>query len=183
MLEQLLANHRPRTEEERADLARMVEVADGPDPWTRASALHCTASAFIVDGAGRVLLRWHERQQAWIQVGGHGDPGETDALAIALREGAEETGLDDLRPLPAAAGTGPAGPVHVVIVPVPAAKGEPAHEHADIRFVLRTDSPDRIRPEDDRAELRWLSFDEARRLTTEANVRESLDRVETAVAG
>jgi 8-oxo-dGTP pyrophosphatase MutT (NUDIX family) len=36
----------------------------------------------------------------WLQVGGHGDPGEGDPLAIALREAAEETGLSDLVPWP-----------------------------------------------------------------------------------
>ena len=49
-----------------------------------------------------VLLRWHERQQAWLQVGGHGDPGEVDPFAIALREAEEETGLADLDVWPAA---------------------------------------------------------------------------------
>src|SRR5580704_16026023 len=98
----LLAGYQPQGEPEARDLARIQHVLEtGPDPWSRATALHLTASALIVHPAtGRVLLRWHQRQQAWLQVGGHGDPGEVDPLAVALREGAEETGLADLVPWP-----------------------------------------------------------------------------------
>ena len=47
-------------------------------------------------------------------------------------EAAEETGLEDLVAWPSAE------ILHVVAVPVPAGKGEPAHEHADVRYVLAT---------------------------------------------
>ena len=122
--------------------------------------------------SGRVLLRWHPRQQAWLQVGGHGDPGEDDPLAIAEREAAEETGLADLAPWP--------GPQirHVVIVAVPAARADPAHEHADVRFFLATSTPDAIVPEGPDAPLRWLTVPEALELTTEVTLRETLNRAE-----
>jgi 8-oxo-dGTP pyrophosphatase MutT (NUDIX family) len=169
----LLAGYQPQGEPEAHDLARIQRILDTePDPWSRATALHLTASALILHPAtGRVLLRWHQRQQAWLQVGGHGDPGEADPLAVALREGAEETGLADLVPWPDRALR------HAVIVPVPAGRGEPAHEHADLRFVLATGSPGDVRPETADAPLRWLSTAEAARLTSEPNLRESLARL------
>ena len=120
----------------------------------------------------RVLLRWHQRQRAWLQVGGHGDPGEQDALAIGRREAAEETGLADLVSWPDEA------ILHVVIVPVPAGRGEPAHEHGDVRFLLATDAPDAVRAENPDAALRWLTVPEAAKLTSEANLRESLRRLQ-----
>jgi 8-oxo-dGTP pyrophosphatase MutT (NUDIX family) len=135
--------------------------------------MHVTASAVVVHpDSGRVLLRWHKRQQAWLQVGGHGDPGETDALAIAVREACEETGLADLVPWP------DEDLRHVVIVSVPASTKEPAHEHADVRFVLATRTPDLAREENPQAPLRWLSLNEAYDLTPQANLRETLFRVE-----
>ena len=177
----LLAGYEPRTGTEAVDRARAREVLAGSpvdplveiNPWDRALPLHATASALIVHPDSlRVLLRWHARQQSWLQVGGHGDPGETDPLAIALREGREETGLGDLRPWP------DERLLHVVVVAVPAKGDEPAHEHADLRFVLATDRPGAARPERPDAPLRWLTFANARALTTEANLRETLDRAE-----
>ena len=167
----LLDRFQPRDEAEAADVARIRELAEHTeDPWARANPLHLTASALIVHPAtGRVLLRWHQRQQAWLQVGGHGDPGESDPVAVALREGEEETGLTDLAAWP--------GIVHVVIVPVNAKGDEPAHEHADVRFVLATGTPEMARPEKPDAPLRWVGVAEALELTSEANLRETIGRV------
>jgi 8-oxo-dGTP pyrophosphatase MutT (NUDIX family) len=151
----------------------------GGDPWSRATPLHVTGSALVVHPrSGRVLLRWHDRQQAWLQVGGHGDPGEEDPFAVALREGIEETGLADLRPWP---GEEPSL-VHLVVVPVPAGKGEPAHEHADLRYLLATDRPDDAAPESPGARLRWLTLDEADALVSEDNLRVTLAKVRQQLA-
>ena len=92
-------------------------------------------------------------------------------MAVALREGREETGLTDLEPWPDAALR------HVVVVPVPANDVEPAHEHADLRFVLETQRQDAARPERQTAKLRWLSIEDALWLTHEENVRETIRRV------
>jgi 8-oxo-dGTP pyrophosphatase MutT (NUDIX family) len=173
-LARLLDRYRPQGEAETADVGRVRALAEAAsDPWRRELPLHATASALIVHPpTGRVLLRWHQRQQAWLQVGGHGDPGESDPLAIARREAGEETGLADLAPWPDAEIR------QVVIVDVPAGKGEPAHEHADIRYFMATQAPDTARAENEDAPLRWLSLTAARRATSEANLREALARVE-----
>ena len=175
----LLRRYRPQGQAEAADLERVLRLAQtADDPWDRSSPLHLTASALIVNPPSRrVLLRWHERQQAWLQVGGHGDPGESDPLEIALREAAEETGLADLAPWPDGALR------HIVIVPVPAGRGEPAHEHADLRFFLATGDPDAARPENPGAPLRWLSPREAREVVAEDNVGETLARAARLLAG
>ena len=69
-------------------------------------------------------------------------------------------------------------PVHLVIVPVPAGKGEPPHEHADLRYVLATSTPDAATPETPSAPMQWVTFEEARALTGEDNLRGTLRRVE-----
>jgi len=165
---------RPQTPEEAADVER-GRVLLGGDAFSRSTPFHVTGSALVVHPpTGRVLLRWHDRQQAWLQVGGHADPGEVDPYATALREGEEETGLTDLRPWP---GPEPAI-VQVVAVPVPAGKGEPPHEHLDVRYLLATEQPEDARPENPTAELRWLRVAEALDLVSEENLRVLLRRLD-----
>ena len=170
----LLKEYRPEGEPETADLRRVRALAEAAsDPFQRKLPLHVTASALIVHlPTGRVLLRWHQRQQAWLQVGGHGDPGETDPVAIARREAAEETGLADLVPWPDAQLR------HLVIVDVPAGKGEPAHQHADLRYFMATQNPQAARAENEDAPLRWLTLTEAYDATSEVNLWETLARLE-----
>jgi 8-oxo-dGTP pyrophosphatase MutT (NUDIX family) len=167
--------YRAAGETEAADVARMTRLAAAEqNPWARSLPLHFTASAVVVHPpTRRVLLRWHARLGRWLQVGGHGDPGEGDPLAIALREAAEETGLADLVPWPDSSLR------HAVLCDVPASAAEPAHEHADLRYVLATGQPDAIVAEDDRSPLRWLTLDEARAVAGENNLARTLDRVDT----
>ncbi|MEV6982157.1 NUDIX domain-containing protein [Sphaerisporangium sp. NPDC051017] len=173
-LNEALAGYRPSTPQEAADLKRLrALLATGGDPWSRATPLHVTVSAVIADPATRrVLLRWHARQQTWLQVGGHADPGESDPLEVVLREGQEETGLADLTLWPGSS------LIHLAIVPVAAGGHEPAHEHADLRYLLRTGTPEAARPENASAPLRWLPVEQAMETTSEDNVRETLSRVE-----
>jgi 8-oxo-dGTP pyrophosphatase MutT (NUDIX family) len=174
-LEGALESLVPADEAERIDLARVRELLAGGDPWARSSPLHVTGSAIVYHPpSDRVLLRWHARQHRWLQVGGHADPGETDPFAIALREAREETGLADLSAWPAEATP---RPIQLVVVPVPAGKGEPAHQHADLRYVLATARPEATMPESAEARLRWLGLDEALAFVEEDNLRLGLARL------
>jgi 8-oxo-dGTP pyrophosphatase MutT (NUDIX family) len=173
----LLDHYRPEGDAEAADVRRVRSLlGEAAEPYRRDLPLHVTASALIIHPpTGRVLLRWHQRMGGWLQVGGHGDPGEADPLAIAAREAAEETGLTDLTPWPDAAIR------QVVIVRVPPGKGEPAHEHADVRFFMATEHPEAIRPENPDAPLRWLTLTEAHDTTSEPNLRVALTRLEQLI--
>jgi 8-oxo-dGTP pyrophosphatase MutT (NUDIX family) len=184
-----LAAHEPADEAESVDLARTLAVVEtSPDPWSRDLPLHLTASALVVDPASwRVLLRWHAKQELWLQVGGHGDPGERDPWLIALREAEEETGLPDLTPLlpPSVLGmeternalgfhteNEEVGVLfQVTVVPVKAAKGEPPHEHADLRYLLQTQRPDDAPAEREGVALRWFTVDDALALADEGLAR------------
>jgi 8-oxo-dGTP pyrophosphatase MutT (NUDIX family) len=174
----LLGGYQPQGAAEARDVERIAALArTAPDPWLRSMPLHVTASALVVHpDSGRVLLRWHPRVQDWLQVGGHGDPGEHDALAVALREAREETGLADLTPWPDEALR------HVAVVPVPAGRGERAHEHGDLRFFLATRTPAAATAESVDAALRWLTVGEAAWLTGNDSVREALTRVRSLLA-
>lgn len=209
-LAEVLDAYVPGSDDEARDLARLrVLAAAGDRAWARDEPVHATASAIVVHPAtGRVLLRWHERMRAWLSVGGHGDPGEDAPLAVARREAEEETGLTDLVPWsPGTDGDGSDGdgsdgdgsdgdgsdggggdggaeppPVHLAVVDVPAGRGEPAHEHADVRFVLATGRPDEAVPEGPDAPLRWLAVDDATVAVGEDNLRVTLGRVARLLA-
>lgn len=104
------------------------------DPTSRTtSPLHVTAGAVLVDDDGDVLLIHHNATGKWLTPGGHLETDDTELMGAALRELAEETGLS--------AGVHLVGetPVHVDVHPIPEnpAKGEPAHAHADFRFLFR----------------------------------------------
>jgi len=95
-------------------------------------------------------------------------------LRIAQREAREETGLADLLPWPDA---NQPRIVQIAVVPVPAGKGEPAHEHGDVRYALATRQPDAAAPETDSAELAWMSIEEALERVGWDNLRTCLERI------
>ena len=175
LLGTVLDGYAAQSDAEQQDLLRLRELArSAADPWTRASPLHVTGSAIVVHPpTRRVLLRWHDRMQAWLQVGGHADPGETDPFAIGLREAEEETGLRDLVPWPEKR------ILQVTVVPVPAGKGEPEHQHGDIRYGLATSQPDSVKAENDTAALMWLDIDDAIQKVGWDNLRVCLSRIAT----
>ena len=123
---------------------------------------HVTGSAWVVDSAGsRVLLTHHRKLGKWLQLGGHSD-GDPDTLAVALREAQEESGLA-VRPISEAV-------LDIDIHTIPARKGEPAHLHYDVRFVLRASSSERLCISPESIDLAWIDIDDLPRLTGEESM-------------
>ena len=170
---QALALFDARDPTERAELEEMTRLAKSVEPFARSSPFHLTSSALIVaPERAEVLLRWHSRHLRWMQVGGHGDAGESDPYQVALREASEESGLMDLRPFP-----GPSPEiVQVAVVDVASSLTEPAHRHGDVRYLMATSRPDEILPEAENTPLRWCDRELAERLVEEENLEELLRR-------
>jgi 8-oxo-dGTP pyrophosphatase MutT (NUDIX family) len=170
-----LRGYLDRAGDDPREAGRVREVLELDDPWDRSTPLHVTGSAVVVHPATRrVLLRWHDLMRAWLHVGGHASPGETSPFAVALREAREETSLPDLEPWP-----DPSAPllVDAVVVPVPEARGMPAHEHCDLRYLLSTRRPEAARAEKPSARIRWLTLAEAVEAVGEDNLQITLARV------
>ena len=112
---------------------------------------HLTASAIIVhpDG-GRGLFTHHRKLDRWLQLGGHCD-GDGNLPAVALREGIEESGIEDLAIDPV--------PIDLDIHLIPDRKGEPAHLHLDTRFRIVSPTADFV-VSDESHDLAWLTLDE-----------------------
>lgn len=123
---------------------------------------HVTGSAWLVDSSGtRVLLTHHRKLGRWLQLGGHSD-GHPRPLEVAMAEAREESGLD-VRPVDERV-------FDLDIHGIPAHKGEPAHEHFDVRFALRATGSELFRVSDESHDLAWVPIDELERYTGEESV-------------
>ncbi len=130
---------------ERRSRTRLLRELDRlANPFDRlAGPVHVTASAVVLGPRG-VLLHRHRRLDAWLQPGGHLEPGEAPWEA-ARREAWEETGL-----LLRAAGT---RPLHVDVHPGPL-----GHTHLDLRYLFRAaDREPRAGPGESR-EVAWFPW-------------------------
>ncbi|HXG57400.1 MAG TPA: NUDIX domain-containing protein [Thermoanaerobaculia bacterium] len=136
-------------------------LVSSADPFSRSQydPGHVTASCFVIDSAGRLLLHHHRRLGRWLQMGGHLEADESPAGA-ALREAEEESGLHDLELL--------GGVFDVDVHSIPAGKGEPDHAHFDVRFLGRTGRPGGIvANRTESRELAWFHLRDAVRLMNE----------------
>ena len=152
---ELLSRYRTRFLDEAAHLARTrAFVEQHQDCFC--SALwpgHVTGSAWVVNPRrDRVVLLHHRKLDQWFQPGGHAD-GDADILRVALRETAEETGLN---------------PYHIRLVAddifdldihrIPARTGSPRHEHYDVRFLVEIDDRLEIRGNQESHDVRWVDL-------------------------
>ena len=151
-----LSGYSPADDAERGHLSEMLALLETSDPFSRGGFApgHITASCFIIDPSGRVLLHHHRRLGRWLQMGGHVEPGETAAEA-ALREGMEESGLRDLQLWSGRI-------LDLDVHDIPAARGERDHRHFDVRYLARTYEPDAIMmDENESTRLAWVELAEA----------------------
>jgi hypothetical protein len=136
---------------------------------------HVTASAFIVSAEqDRFLLTHHRKLNKWLQLGGHAD-GDPDALRVASKEAREESGMLRFEALgPGGDVAGDAQPVlDIDIHAIPARKNEPAHDHYDVRFLLRAGSNQALVMSDESTDLAWFPMSGA----AEIEGRESIARL------
>lgn len=152
----LLRDHTPADDREARFVAEMLALADGGgDPLSRSHFVpgHFTASAFVLSPDGReLLLILHGKLGRWLQPGGHFEPGDPDPIAAALREVAEEVGVEAAE-LPDGAAL-----LDVDVHEIPPLKGDPPHRHYDLRILLRA-SDRAFRAGSDAKAARWVPLD------------------------
>jgi 8-oxo-dGTP pyrophosphatase MutT (NUDIX family) len=135
---------------------------------------HITGSAWVVDSTRtRALLTHHRKLEKWLQLGGHAD-GDSNLLAVALREAREESGLKKVR----------ATSREIFDVDrhwIPVRQDEPAHWHYDVRFMLEADPDEPLKMTSESKELAWVEIAQVTTLNAEESmarmVRKTLARV------
>ncbi len=150
-------------------------IAHHPDCYVRSHFIpgHVTGSALLIShDKKRVLMNYHRSLQKWLCFGGHAD-GDRDILNVARREVIEESGIKNIEQV----GSG-IFDVDVHAIPENPKKGEPAHDHFDIRFLFRTASPadEAFVLSDESISLKWCGPEEALSLAQSAGMTRLLNK-------
>ena len=131
---------------------------------------HFTASGFVLspDG-GSLLMIHHRRLDRWLQPGGHIDPTGERVIEASMREIEEETGVAGLTQIAD-------GIFDLDVHEVPAAKGEPAHLHLDVRFLFASADTDLV-PADEVHDAAWVPLDEVADITGDRSVLRAVEKL------
>ena len=168
----LLEAYTPVDAAERGHADRMRQLLLTPAATSRHQFQpgHFTASAFVLDDAGRLLLIHHAKLDRWLQPGGHIDATDVSPEAAARRELAEEAAIVDV--------TGDGKLLDVDVHPIPAniKKNEPPHEHFDLRFLFRAAHTNATAGSDALA-VRWVNLHDVATETTDASVRRAVAKL------
>ncbi len=151
--------------------ARYHTLLTSPDAFQRTHLPgHITGSAFIIsEDQTQTLLVHHAKLNRWLQPGGHAD-GDTDVVRVALREATEETGVIRLELLSPAI-------YDLDIHPIPERKDFPAHDHYDIRFLLKASVTDTLIVSEESHDVRWVALDELERYNPEDSLIRLRDKL------
>ena len=160
-LKNKIVAYSPCNEQEARDRQVMLYAIDHlEDTLTRDNPIaHFTASSWIVNQArDRVLMAWHNIYKSWAWTGGHAD-GDSDLLAVALREAREETGIARISPvLPSIYA------IEVLPVSSHVKRGQlvAAHLHLNVTYLMEADDAQPLRPKpDENSAVDWLPLDTA----------------------
>ena len=130
---------------------------------------HFTASGFVVSRDGeQLILVHHQRLGMWLQPGGHIEPADADLWAAVAREISEETGITELTQRGE-------GTFDVDVHWIPAGRGEPGHEHHDVRFLFEADGEPAAG--DGVIDAAWIPLAEVPGLTRDHSVLRAVNKL------
>ncbi len=171
LLLELLANYHPIDTAEQEYKKRIIDFLNNyPNAFERSLEVgHITASAWLINKDNtKALLMHHRKLNIWVQLGGHCD-GNTDALAVAIKEAQEESGIANIQQMKA-------GIFDIDIHLIPENKKEKAHYHYDIRFLLQVISDEDFVANEESNALAWIDKNKDALPTQERSVTRMFDK-------
>jgi len=166
-LKQVISAYKPQDAQEAEDQRIMLACMERfSDLLTRENELcHFTASGWVVNPSRtKVLMVFHNIYQSWSWTGGHAD-GESNLATVAMREVAEETGVNDLKLLDNA-------PISLEILTVEhhIKHGKPvsAHLHFNLTYLMEADDSTPLSVKaDENSAVAWVPIEESARKSNE----------------
>ena len=168
---ELIKRYSPYDEQEKKDKEVILDCIDTfKDILTRDNKIaHITSSAFILNKAkDKVLMIHHNIYNSWSWTGGHAD-GEKDLLAVAIREGKEETGVENIKALNSDIFSLEILPV---LGHVRRGKYVSAHLHLSIAYLVEADEKEAlIVKEDENSDVKWIPIEEVNSYSSEPHMQ------------
>ena len=170
LLSDLLANYHPIDVAEQEYKKTIIEFLNQyPNAFERSLEVgHITASAWVNKDNTKALLMHHKKLNIWVQLGGHCD-GDTNPLAVAIKEAQEESGICNIKPVHSAI-------FDIDVHAIPENKKEKAHYHYDIRFLLQVMSDEDFIANEESNALAWVNKDKEKLPTNERSVTRMFDK-------
>ena len=160
LLKQLKA-YVPYNEQETNDKEVMIKLLEKEsDIFTRENEVaHFTASSWLVNKEHtKVLMIYHNIYHSWSWTGGHAD-GETELLAVAMREAMEETGVKTITPV-----SKDLFSIEILTVDGHIKRGKyvPSHLHLNVTYLLEADEAEVLHiKQDENSGVAWFTLEEA----------------------
>lgn len=162
-----IKKYQPFNEQEEMDKALILNwIETQENAFSRENTVaHMTASAWVVNKErSKVLMIYHNIYNSWSWLGGHAD-GETDLLAVAVREVKEEAGITNVRPV-----SDEIFSLESLTVDGHVKKGRyvSSHLHLNVTYLLEADSEEAVSVKaDENSGVAWFTPGEALKKSTE----------------
>ena len=162
-----IKKYQPFNEQEEMDKALILNwIETQENAFSRENVVaHMTASAWVVNKErSKVLMIYHNIYNSWSWLGWHAD-GETDLLAVAVREVKEEAGITNVRPV-----SDEIFSLESLTVDGHVKKGRyvSSHLHLNVTYLLEADSEEAVSVKaDENSGVAWFTPGEALKKSTE----------------
>ena len=159
--------YQPFNEQEKMDKVLILNwIETQENAFSRDNTVaHMTASAWVVNkDRSKVLMVYHNIYNSWSWLGGHAD-GETDLLAVAIREVKEEAGISNVRPVSEEIFS-----LESLTVDGHVKRGSyvSSHLHLNVTYLLEADAEEHVSvKEDENSGVAWFTLEEALNKSTE----------------